>query len=432
MWYDYKCEVFIMQLKIENCGKIKKADITINGITVIAGENNTGKSTIGKVLYSIFNSLYDLEKKVLIEKKDAINRVVRNFVSSNLDYEYDTYNLPDYFHFDIEFRNREKFDEKVNEFLNKLVNINEIKRTSDLGIKLKSLINERLSVDEESIINGMLNSFIKSEFQGQINNFNILNSYCNITLNLKGKEISIHINDNNIEKLDIECRIITEAVYIDSPFSLDDLNSKPLIRASDRNYHRNYLRNMLRRNQKNNLVEEVIVLKKVKKINEKINLVAPNAMVSKSESGYIYKDITLEEPINIINTSTGLKTFIIIKMLIENFTIQENGVLILDEPEIHLHPEWQLVFAEIIVLLQKELNLHIILNTHSPYFLNAIEIYSAKHCIADKCKYYLAYNDGNISEFEDVTNNTEKIYNKLARPFQKLEDEKARLGDCDD
>ena len=44
-----------MKIKIENIGFVKIADVEINGITVIAGENNTGKSTIGKSLYSIFN-----------------------------------------------------------------------------------------------------------------------------------------------------------------------------------------------------------------------------------------------------------------------------------------------------------------------------------------------------------------------------------------
>ena len=33
-----------MKLHIENFAKIANADIEINGITVIAGENNTGKS----------------------------------------------------------------------------------------------------------------------------------------------------------------------------------------------------------------------------------------------------------------------------------------------------------------------------------------------------------------------------------------------------
>ena len=53
-----------MFLHLENIGKIHRADIEINGITVIAGENDTGKSTIGKALYSVFNSFYHFETTI--------------------------------------------------------------------------------------------------------------------------------------------------------------------------------------------------------------------------------------------------------------------------------------------------------------------------------------------------------------------------------
>ena len=39
-----------MKLHIENIGKLKNADVILDGITVIAGKNNTGKSTVGKTL----------------------------------------------------------------------------------------------------------------------------------------------------------------------------------------------------------------------------------------------------------------------------------------------------------------------------------------------------------------------------------------------
>ena len=52
-----------MKLNIKNFAKIKNADILIDGITVIAGENNTGKSTVGKILFSLYNSISGIEKK---------------------------------------------------------------------------------------------------------------------------------------------------------------------------------------------------------------------------------------------------------------------------------------------------------------------------------------------------------------------------------
>lgn len=39
-----------MELSIRDFAKIQQVDIVIDGITVIAGENNTGKSTVGKIL----------------------------------------------------------------------------------------------------------------------------------------------------------------------------------------------------------------------------------------------------------------------------------------------------------------------------------------------------------------------------------------------
>ena len=44
-----------MKLRIRNVAKIEEADLELNGITIIAGNNNTGKSTIGKIVFSLFN-----------------------------------------------------------------------------------------------------------------------------------------------------------------------------------------------------------------------------------------------------------------------------------------------------------------------------------------------------------------------------------------
>ena len=61
-----------MRLSINNFAKIKKADILVDGITVIAGENNTGKSTIGKILFSMFNSMNDIEEKIIEQREKEI------------------------------------------------------------------------------------------------------------------------------------------------------------------------------------------------------------------------------------------------------------------------------------------------------------------------------------------------------------------------
>ncbi len=46
-----------MKLKLNNIGIIDKADIKLVGLTVIAGENDSGKSTVGKVLYALIKTI---------------------------------------------------------------------------------------------------------------------------------------------------------------------------------------------------------------------------------------------------------------------------------------------------------------------------------------------------------------------------------------
>jgi predicted ATPase len=46
-----------MKLTIKNIGVIKEADIELSGLTVIAGENDSGKSTVGKLMFSITKGL---------------------------------------------------------------------------------------------------------------------------------------------------------------------------------------------------------------------------------------------------------------------------------------------------------------------------------------------------------------------------------------
>ena len=64
--------IFIMKLTIDNFAKISHADISIDGITVIAGENNTGKSTVGKILFSLFNATSNFNDKILNQRMKEI------------------------------------------------------------------------------------------------------------------------------------------------------------------------------------------------------------------------------------------------------------------------------------------------------------------------------------------------------------------------
>ena len=110
--------------------------------------------------------------------------------------------------------------------------------------------------------------------------------------------------------------------------------------------------------------------------------------------------------------------------------MKEKDVLVLDEPEIHLHPQWQLQYAEIIILLQKAFNLNIVITTHSSHFLEALDLFATIHKNKDVCNYYLVQlnEESGKSEFIDATENIEIIYSNLVSPSLALDSIRERAG----
>ena len=176
------------------------------------------------------------------------------------------------------------------------------------------------------------------------------------------------------------------------------------------------------RRDDNTEIDRIIASSKIQEIYSVINRVLDGDIVVGDGRNLRLRVPGSDKLLDACNLSSGLKTFAIIKQLLLNGTIEDNGTIILDEPEIHLHPEWQIVFAELIVLLQKKFSLHILLNTHSPYFLNAIQVYAERYQVSDVCHFYQATLRGGVSVINDVSGDVEKLYAQLAAPFQILED----------
>ena len=247
----------------------------------------------------------------------------------------------------------------------------------------------------------------------------------NIKLNIRKQELKLIFNNNKIQ-IDEYFSLYAKAILIDNPRIVDELNLDFFLPFINRDSHSLYLTRLLRKHKNLTATDRVLNKEKLLKIEKILNSVVGGNFEKDEVGAYIYKNNNGID-INIKNLSTGLKTFSMMKLLLLNNEIEENGTIILDEPEIHLHPEWQLKFAELIVLLQKKFGMHILLTTHSPYFVNAIEVFSEKYGIDKKCKYYVAENVENSSIIKNVTDNTREIYRKLARPIQDLEN--IRYGD---
>ena len=123
------------------------------------------------------------------------------------------------------------------------------------------------------------------------------------------------------------------------------------------------------------------------------------------------------------NTSSGVKQVAIIQTLLNNNELEPNSFLIMDEPEVNLHPEWQIKFAKILVLLVKELDLSIYIASHSPFFIEAIELYSQYYDLIDDSYFYLTQKaEGYQYDIVSVdSNNLEAIYRNLGQPYDILD-----------
>lgn len=69
-----------MRLEVKNIGNIRDASINLNGITVVGGENGTGKSTLCRALYSVLSGISVDKKKVESYRSDRLSNTILNYV----------------------------------------------------------------------------------------------------------------------------------------------------------------------------------------------------------------------------------------------------------------------------------------------------------------------------------------------------------------
>lgn len=406
-----------MKLYLKNVGKIQETTIAIDGITVIAGENNTGKSTVSRAVFSMLNSFGNVDERIKAEMESSLKRALFPVYRAR----------PSTFSFNAVHEIMEHIDEYkespelVREYISESVKGFPNSSESSIGRAVARVIN-CLNVSREEIFHASLEKNLNAEFNGQIQNI-YAKEASTIELQLEDKTISLSVQDGHISNSDL-IELNASTVYLDSPMILDEGRFYRFYFNPGMN-HQGHLQNCLSSDEKRStLVEEIVASKKLNRIYDIISTVCSGDLIIKKDGEFGYREKTGGEILNINNLSTGLKTFVILKTLLLNGFIESGTVILLDEPEINLHPEWQLVLAEIIVLLHKEFDLYVFLNTHSHYFLDAIEVYSKKHGVSNACQYYLSYMDGEFAAMENVTGNTEKIYQKLARPLQRLENER--------
>lgn len=403
-----------LQYNLENIGNIDKASITIKPLTIIAGENSTGKTFVTKSLYTILDSVYkNYFLDGLISKFKLIERSFEYFQielskPSKKDIEFKKYfeiYLEEVQFFIIEikessFEEQEiisyKYMERFNRFENKIKSYFEDKLKTKKFFKYKELIdkilkyllefndvvNNRLDIVSNGISSSLDIGF-KKNFQitnlqnlinkNQSNNLKLsLNNLGNIEID-NNQNIKFSLTSEGIE----EVQSVENIIFFDSPvyikirkaleksknnfFSFIDNENEKYLKG-----YPQYLEQLYKFIDK-----EYIDIADFNLISQEIQEIIKGKLEVTNSGDINYKDNN-NNTIPLSLTAMGISNIGLIDLLIRNNIINKGSFLIMDEPEVHLHPEWQVIMAQLLYKIAKN-GANIIIATHSLDFLKAFE-----------------------------------------------------------
>lgn len=451
-----------MKFKIQNIGAIDCAEVDIDGITIIAGENNVGKSTIGKALFAFLHDminweeLYDCacyssikelfyQSSVMLEDFCMENSGAKRRRSSRAN------QLIERYAHDIDFRvaledyqiNNEDLHirEVLSQYCLEYLSLYFKDGPKNLEITLKnnienwvlSFLNQfaQLNIDEVELQKSTIKKSLQQVFNKQYQK--IGTTKCEITfIDDLSRETCLTI-DNEKEDLNCPIRLNSNVYFIESPRIYDYISS-----AKFGNAQMQYLQRMMKPNTFKfptlPLLRHHITLAQTEDVSNDLKPIIEhlvNVMGGQAEFlqkvGLEFKDNKISEPIHSVNVSTGLKSIALIEYAFRIGAIKKGDILILDEPEINLHPEWQLEYARTIVELQKNYGIKFIITSHSPFFMRALECYTDLYGVMENLNVYRIINQKQQGHRQVVNVSYSEfgmsdLYEDLSAPLDKLDE----------
>lgn len=430
-----------MKFDLKNIGPIKEASIKVDGLTVIAGENSIGKSAIGKAIFclvkSLTGSIERLENENLINLEDysdniysllrryerRYNTKVRHLFSVNTI-------LRKYENIENRFEGQQNLFQETNEdtfidYINKIeeiviskINIEVYRKDIQKQFKeIKSLINKPTN-NEENLKIGF-DYLIKNVFNKEISSKYTKNEKGTISFKDSINLMKVEIENNKTTSFKANEVVLDEVSIIESPLILsmyrfirDNLafNRRSFRKRNNYQGLPYYIFDIIRKISQSDFYDDDSHYEISKIISGKLHF-------DRKRDNFVYIDKNRRKH-DIINVASGIKSFGLIQLLLSSGNLNKNTLLIIDEPEVHLHPFWQIEYAKVLVKLAEN-NIPVIVASHSPYFIEALKTYSDK-TIKDKTNFYLGEMQEGGSVFKDVTDDLEPIFELLAIPMQQL------------
>lgn len=393
----------LIELGITDFRAIQDAKIALNGITVLSGENGCGKSTIAKLTYHSIQTINQYEDIIYTPLLSFYEKVINTFTDVSNDI-FSLISSPKSFKPDKEqytIQNIPKIRSAIQVAVQTLKEIHQAVIDIDgpekhtvfftrLKTILLSILAIRMDIDAEwdEIIDKIVETIQQVEhyadlsvrtrsievFTGHLESF--FNNE-DITDKFNLSEYDVPVTDFRKKRL-LNFNTIDNVLYIDTPMAVGlSTSGVP---------HWNSLNDALRK-------EGESIPSSSSNIYQ---LLSDNILEGEAsfDTKSIFDRFVYQRKdgliINLLDCATGIKSFAILQILLKNGYLDNKTLLIIDEPEAHLHPQWIVEYARVITLLNKELGVKFLIASHNPDMISALKYISEKEKVSDNLNFYLA------------------------------------------
>lgn len=413
--------MYDLNLEVNGFGLINKANIKINKINVVGGINSSGKSTVSRFLYCFLkaNAMNSNEyvKKILIKEiNHIINPKKETFLIDD--------NLSEIL---VEYKNFKKNNKRNSQM-----------ESIDMLIKLffenknyltSYILSELVNKENISYFPKGFSKLYSPYFESFISN---------VGVDAQFDDAGFIISCSDEYDISTDLYVIKTEGILDIPdiFYIDSFSILDILHYTHYERHQDYSKKIDIINPENHINylidsiydqsyfhsidefdEKVIeVLKKIETIIQgqvgSHPLSLDFTFVNVPSAGDKTREGS-ENRISVLgtgNTSSGIKQIGIIQLLLSKEKLKHGSFLIIDEPEVNLHPEWQFKFAEILVILTKELDITIYLNSHSPTFIESIDAFCEYYDMEEDINYYLTQESEIKGKYDFIEVNSDELY----------------------
>ena len=426
------------ELSIHNFRAIKSANITLNGITVVSGVNGCGKSTMSKLLYYIFHNANafdeiaaDSVRQNIEPYQSAMNSIIRIVSRYSNALNYRRYMMFREWSDALNGETIAQYIEYLRSLKASLIESLEEGKITDQHLDERDgfIIKSTLGIDlREDVDLPTMIDLIIARIIEKLENYNQLvisrpyNLFArrmedffesDVLKNVSLKEYDTVVYGHGLKSIP-ELHYIKKVAYIDTPMVIGQpISSQQPIYWKE--------------------INELAKMPPRKGYKLSINKLIRQDIMNGDASydddyfagGFKYNRAD-GKSFDLSECATGIKSFSIMQMLLKNLFLSGDTLMILDEPETHLHPQWIVEYANLIVLLHKRLGTKFFITSHSTDMVSAIRYIREKEKCMNSVSFYLAEQVGTDTySYKYLKDDIEPIFESFNKSYDKL-DEYAR------